>query len=51
MKYIVKISFYKFEFDDPNKAVAFAEEAKSHYTDEKGEDIDVEIVLRNKEVK
>lgn len=49
MRYIVKISYNRFEFDDPVKAVAFAEEAKSHFVDDKENEVDVEVVLKNDE--
>lgn len=50
MRYIVKISYHRFEFDDPVKAMVFAEEAKNHYVNNNDEDVDVDIILKKNEV-
>ena len=43
MIYRVTIGYYDFDFVDAAEAVAFAESAKMHFTDEKKEEIRVEI--------
>ena len=44
-KYIVKLSYHYFKFDNPYLAMDFAEMAKRHYYDKKDNDLDVEVSI------
>lgn len=43
IKYIVKLSYHYFEFENAVMALDFAETAKRHYMDEKNDELDVEV--------
>ena len=45
MKYIVKLNYHYFEFDNPYLAMDFAETAKRHYFDKVDNDLDVDVCI------
>jgi hypothetical protein len=45
MKYIVKIDYHKFEFDDADCAIVFAGTAKKNYIDKDDVDVEIEILI------
>lgn len=51
MKYIVKLEFFKFAFDDMISAGKFAEIAKQNFIKDKEDDIEVTIYLKEEKNK
>ena len=49
LKYIVSLSYHKFEFYNAQEAIEFAETAKLHYRDERDDDLRVEIDIEVEE--
>ena len=45
IRWIVKLSYHYFKFDNAVMAMDFAETAKRHYLDKKDNDLDVEISI------
>jgi hypothetical protein len=51
MKFVVKLDYHKFEFDDADCAITFAGIAKKNYIKDDDEDIKVTIFIEKEEEK